>query len=844
MWRSRKRAVLRLVIAGSVAAAINGGTAAARPTTTASMSARTTATAAAAITVGVDWRRVELAPDVSPRRGAVSADRVWVSAVRGNVAAELQGPVLYSSADGEQWDEHDLQALGVPRTTLCGTADLRICYPATVLLLADEASSEIVAIIDSVTAQEPATRDRWLVRGDGTTMTAAPVSIANEEWPAPDDAGNALLGGPPRAGALVDGRALALGTGRRGNSSTLLVHTIEPDGTARVVSDATLPFGVSGKAFSVTALTHSVDGYVAIGHGPGTEGFLLPSSWRSADGVQWEAALLNPADDSIDSRTVSLFGVTAGPAGLVAAGSLRPEGFASPVVEPIFWHSTDGLTWQEVDAAALGQGNVYTITALADRYMAYVGSAESSRLATSADGVEWSVLDDAAPMMEQLLRWGDGLVAIDARHVLISRPGFVAGHDARDPVDRSRAVTTAAVDPAGPGDVGRFWRSVSLPEGLSMYVNSGDIRNGSGNLEVAGERVWMLAERAETVVLLSSVDGATWAEHDLVAAGVPADWLTNHGDTSVGGTTLAVLVPDGDQIVLLLSRYPLDNETIPPQLLLVRSDGTGFDVWLPETFALDTWPGPSGGDDLRFGAPLVGRAHEGRLVLAGAGQWWEPWATGDRSTVVTVIEPDRRVTFVAQNGPPLGGEGWQVPVALHRVGEQFVLVGTGQSPDGGDGTSQLNTWTSADGLEWFGPNLVGAGGDLWDDPAGVIVGPGGLLAYGRTSVIEDTAEVPSPVMWWHSPDGATWTRVTSDAAATGEAITSTWVTDGQYHSIVSGRPFNVLLSSADGITWTRTAVYVPPVRDVRQWGDGVIGWDRTTIYISRPGITAGTLFTG
>lgn len=784
--------------------------------------------------VGIDWRRVEVAPDITPRAVVVAGDRLWVAAVRGDVDAAHQGPALFSTVDGERWDEHDLGELGVPRATRCGTDDVRICHPANLLLLGGDG---VFLIIDNATNDEPTARDRWVVSGDGAHLEAFDIGATYGAWPAPDEDGNVLVGGRPTVGVAADGRALTLGQGRRGPSAPLVVQTIDPGVGAQVTLDPTQPFAQPRQVHIVQALRQTDLGYVAVGAGPGSEAILLPSVWRSADGAQWSAQLLNAAHDVAGDAVYSVYDLADGPAGLVVSGAVRPEGFVSDVVLPAFWQSPDGEVWHEAVLTEFGAGvpaagSPVSIVALPDRYVSLVVSGIELSLATSPDGLTWSVLDPAPPPMNRLVAWGDGLVATDARHVLISAPGFTRGVDAREPVDAPPVTFTSTTDPAGPDDVGRFWRSVDLPAGLSVYGR--DV----SSVVTVGTDIWVLAQRDDaTLTLLSSPDGSTWTDHDLAAAGVPTEWLVIENDFTDSVRSAPLLIPDGDAVVLLLGRYPLDNETIPPELLTVRSDGTMLDVRLPESFTLGAWPGPSDGDDLRYGAPSTGIAHQGRLVLAGAGQWWEPYATGDRSIVVTVIEPDGHVTFVAQNGPPFGGRNWQLPVAMRHVGDQLMLIGTAPLVDAGDGPRQLATWTSNDGIEWSGPHLVGHGGGLWDDPAGVVNGTAGMLAYGATSSLVTaipTDERPSPAMWWHSPDGTTWTRADATAAGSAERLVSTWATADGYRAIVTGRAGNVLLGSTDGVTWTRIAWGVPLVSDVQPWGDGLVGHADGRIYLSRP----------
>lgn len=833
-WTARMQSVFRR---GLALFAIGGAFVTAGTVTDVNAGSRSAGAPIPEVTVGVDWRRVAVAPDVSLRSIAVAGDGLWVAGVRGNVEPERQGPVLLWSGDGEQWDEHDLAALGVPRVTLCGTVDERVCHPADMLLTADTVTGEIVVVIDNSGNDEPAVRDRWVVRGNAKALVAVDVSPAYTEWPAPDAMGIGLTGGAPQAVAAADGRVVALGAARRASYQPLALHLIGPGAAAVVVSDESVPFGVSRRYHAVAGVHHGTSGYLAIGSDNGDDGRFLPVSWRSVDGLVWERSVMAEPPASSEA-SISAYTTALGPSGVVAGGALRPEGFVSDAINAVLWHSSDGVAWQQIVLDEFA-GSVTSVAAHGDRYLAYVRTDDGPIMLESPDGIEWRLLDPDVPDLGRLTPWGDGLVATLAGNVLISKPGFTGGSDAREQLEPAPIVLTGATEPTTVADVGVFWHAVELPAGVAL-----DARNQAPWMVVAGERLWATGYRDGTLTLLSTADAAAWTEHDLAAAGVPHDWLVDSGDWELYNSRM--LIADGTAVVLVLSRYPSDNETIPPQLLVVRSDGETIDVRLPESFDLGAWPGPENGDDLRYGAPVTGVAHDGRLVLSGRGQWWQPYDTGDSSIIVTVIEPDGRVSFVAQSGPPLGGWGWQVGVAMHVVDGQYMLIGRSPLDTTSDAQTKLVTWTSPDGSTWVGPH-PGGSEIVSDDPDGAVRGPGGLLAYGEAVVPAGDETLTQPVMWWHSTDGVTWSPQLPALAASGERIASTWVFDGRFFSIVRGRSHNVLLASSDGVGWERVATFVPEVTKVQPWDNGVVGVVATTsgpiIYVSRPGVVAGTLAT-
>lgn len=798
-------------------------------TTTTTSPPTTTTEPPEPVEVGVDWRRVEVAPDVSPRDIVVAGDRLWMVGHRGDVAVDRQGPVLFSTLDGHDWDEHDLRELGVPTTTLCGDHP-SVCRAADTMLMGD--GDGVVLLVDGGLDAEPFERDRWVVRGDASGLEVFDTdALSYAPWPELDD--DELRQGRPSVGVADDGRTIAFGRASLTSGSTLVRHVIEPGVRSEAIVQPTTGF------VSPTSISRTSSGFLLAGTAPGEQTTSLPSVWVSDDGDNWSGPfLVAPERDVEGPATYFVPDMAAGDEGIVVAAVHRPEGFGgdAPAI-PLLWHSSDGAEWHETALDDL-TGTVSVSLALLDgEFVALVNTENDRSLLTSSDGRAWDLFDAEIPPMLGLTTWDDGLVARGPRHLLVSKPGFWGGTDALEPDESDSVQLTRAADPDGPDDVGIFWRAVDLPDGVTITTTGRD-----RPLVVTGDRIWVLGQRDDRYTVLSSNDAVTWTELDLEAAGVPANWLTGLQETRDGTVNFqfsALLVPDGDDLVMVMSRYPVDNETIPPELIVVRSDGTDVEVWLPDDLSLGPWPGPDGGKDLRFGLPRSGAIHDGRIVLAGRSQWWLPFDTGDSSLLVTVIDPDRSVRFVAENRPPLGGSGVQEPRLVIHDGERFLVLGEGLRPDG-ESSSQLSVWASADGQGWTGVRVFDF--ELQSDRVDHLVqGPAGIVASGSSRDFAGLGGENRPVVWWHSPDGDTWTWVVPDAAETGRFIQSTWVFDGRYHSIVDLTTVAVLLSSDDGTTWSRTATHVPSVADVSAWGDGVVGHLGDRILISAPGFTAGEL---
>jgi hypothetical protein len=142
-------------------------------------------------------------------------------------------------------------------------------------------------------------------------------------------------------------------------------------------------------------------------------------------------------------------------------------------------------------------------------------------------------------------------------------------------------------------------------------------------------------------------------------------------------------------------------------------------------------------------------------------------------------------------------------------------------------------WTSTDAVTWTrSPDLLefneGGGTTLAD----VTAGGDGFVAVGSGDFWDDEGHWWAVAMFWHSPDGLTWSRIPHDDAVFGNSsepsdtlISASSITHGEagYVAVGSGGSWH----SSDGLTWTRTDQYVG--HDV-VYGGGVymaVGWTPT-----------------
>lgn len=856
MVRGTWRRVAAVALAGVMAACSGGGSDGTAdetppstpppdttPATAAAPATTTTTIPPLPIEVGVDWRRFGVADDVRLLDGAVAAERLWVVGVRGKPAEPgEQGPVLFSTTNGDVWDEHDLRDLGVPHETLCGT-DSRLCQPAAVVLASD--GEAVHLLVDAGYDREPLVRDRWLVTGTADALTVHDTdALGYGPWPE-SEWSDLHLARPSHATA-VDGRVIAVANGQwvprlemgvEGARRTLVTHLIDPAGGSSVWAAGAPPLEVT--ASSVGAVRHTSLGLVVLGTQSGGGATLVPSLWTSADGTTWDGpAALHPSLLDPDSEERHFYrSITEGPAGLVVAGTVDPEGRFDPTTsQPVLWHSADGADWQRVEPGLVPAASAVRVAATGELYYAAVLASAGNQLWRSADGTTWEAAGEI-PTHHTFLSWGDGLVGIGSSEVVISKEGVWGGTDALDPSESGESglvQPTDVIDPEGPDDVGRFWRRV--PIGGVDRVRE---------LVVAGDRLWLTGTTGSAadgqLRLLSSGDGVSWTEHDLAALGLPDDLAGATPPDPTTGRAGSLLLADGDEVVLVLSRYPVDNNMAAPRLAVVRGTADALDVWQPESFQQAPYPGPSNGLDLRYGTPSTGVVVDGRLVLAGRGQWWLPFQTADSSVLVTVIDPDRSVTFVGAYAPPFGGRENVEPVAMLHTGSEFVLIGDGSPPGAGFDPTVL-VWRSPDGLAWTGPQAEYSERQERNQPEAAVHGPAGIVVHGNSDrYISDPVHAGYPTMWWHSPDGQSWSAVLPDVAATGIGVRATWVFGDRYYSLAATNPAAVVLTSADGVTWEVIAEGVPEVSRVSVWGDGVVGTSTDHLFVSKPGFTAGEL---
>jgi photosystem II stability/assembly factor-like uncharacterized protein len=228
-------------------------------------------------------------------------------------------------------------------------------------------------------------------------------------------------------------------------------------------------------AFAQAVADSPSGGLVAVGSSGHTA-----AAWTSVDGSAWTdhpiAVLGGP--DEWERMTA----VAAGPAGLVAGGSVGPELFER---RARFWRSGDGVAWTPApDDDAFADAEVTAILPLDDGWLAAgrlgTGQRTTGSVAwRSADGQHWTRVDDPALALghvRALAHMADGsIVAVG------SEPNEIGAYAWRS-VDDGRTWTLAPEDDALThfGQKIRMTDVIPTPNGLLAIGNLVGVQYGSG----------------------------------------------------------------------------------------------------------------------------------------------------------------------------------------------------------------------------------------------------------------------------------------------------------------------------------------------------------------------------
>ena len=360
--------------------------------------------------------------------------------------------------------------------------------------------------------------------------------------------------------------------------------------------------------------------------------------------------------------------------------------------------------------------------------------------------------------------------------------------------------------------------STILPASSSAWIFD-SIRFLNGRFVAAGIDYVTGAAGGKQIAVFTSSDGATWANHDLVA--LQSSDFGMSGATYAAGQYVAV----GSQAVYSST----DASTWTLQYSGIQTNLPGCIIAGGGKYVV---PGDGGtlvsGDGVSW--PAVPPVNTGRIfTLNGSG-----CGAYGNGTYVTVYG-DRNIywsTDAAHWTPAFSSSG-NAYAAVAWSGSMFVAVDAG-SPAG--------IAASADGRTWSHYSPTGMPGG----PAGFVsFGPMGGLIYANAGFVtwglaNGTAFIAT------SPTGIAWTTATITGLPSGATIVSVAEGSGTYLAIAQKTDGSSLVfSSADGLNWNPVTADLPTETwTTLIWGNSefmAVGFDPTTGQgVAAEGNVAGT----
>lgn len=372
-----------------------------------------------------------------------------------------------------------------------------------------------------------------------------------------------------------------------------------------------------------------------------------------------------------------------------------------------------------------------------------------------------------------------------------------------DPTVQGGSSTPAAASDIDSASIGLEWHTVEL---------SGPL-DGDTNYESfgAGDSLWLYQQDLPTTLHTTS-DGATWRTIDLTRSGLPADATILRGIEGV-----IVDWTDGLTTILYTTytngSHPAALDTIQ---WLVEVTPTAVTVTPGGEVGLESMPANEGGFAFRTGTiAAFARLGETRLAV-GDGQWWQPGLTSRYDGFVALEGPSGWQVLSSEAALPFGVDPRNiVPIALATVGDRLVMLGSELG-----NAYPFVAFTSADGRTWKDTTTsfdeaIGAKYRVYS----VAVGAGGMVAIGIEA--DNLMMGTGPVVVWASADGTTWTR-SALPVTDGSAVV---VIDRgiDYLAIVESDYTALAFSSPDGVAWTLSDIELPYAATFAvEVGDGLV----------------------
>lgn len=337
--------------------------------------------------------------------------------------------------------------------------------------------------------------------------------------------------------------------------------------------------------------------------------------------------------------------------------------------------------------------------------------------------------------------------------------------------------------------LGSTWVRAATPTALEQ----GEFVSGFS----AGGEFWFFDQANQTLLQRTS-DGATWADLDVTAHGVPA---TSQLATSGNRCGVGPVVNETNGVVNLVYSKDYNNKHplgIDYDFYVVTLDGDAVSVERLADKGFERMPAKQGTLNYRTSCAAGLFTVDDTRVVVGNGQWWEPYNTGGFHPFVSIEGADGQWTVQPLvQASEIKGVGLPISAALEHDG---VIVIAGPS------TAGAQVWSSTGGQEWQ-RHVLSAGGEavqqVWavSSDAGVVVM--GLVHGGSVAGVDEYSYYA-----WPSADGHTWgdaTLLAEHAESAGAALFS--LPHGVYASIplleapAEDAADVSVLRSVDGAAW-------------------------------------------
>jgi hypothetical protein len=276
--------------------------------------------------------------------------------------------------------------------------------------------------------------------------------------------------------------------------------------------------------------------------------------------------------------------------------------------------------------------------------------------------------------------------------------------------------------------------------------------------------------------------------------------------------------PSGGHIQVWSSKDGLGWVAVPQGTF---TGSTGQLTAIGDSVMLATWNDGNNiwfsSDGVDWARTTIGNPPIGDLPMAGSGL----------GMVAAMDEPEGQVMYLASPdgqwyGMSIPGAVIQTSKSIALSGSRWVLVGKMSNPKTGDWVPA--SWSSSDAANWKETTVTGADGQGF---LSIVAGRDGFVAVSMAT--DSSGNASGLGTRWSSPDGSTWTKLTTplgaDATLTGDGnhMIGCQVDSGRLAcwSSINGQTWTPLTFGADVAT---LADWMAPGANLRAFpvGDGVL----------------------